>query len=370
MEGLVVNPSFWNGRRVFITGHTGFKGSWLSLWLQNCGAEITGFSLPPPTQPNLFECTKVDRYMNSIIGDIRDVDSIEFAVKAASPEIVIHMAAQPIVRRSYIDPVETYLTNIMGTVNLLESIKQIQHAVAVVVVTSDKCYQNIGELRLYSEEDPLGGFDPYSSSKACAELVTCAYQKSYFNSKVNSTNKILLASARAGNVIGGGDWAEDRLVPDCFSAFSKGEPIKIRNPFAIRPWQHVLEPLRGYIDLIENLYMYGQEFAEPYNFGPNIDDTLSVREIVSKLAIKWGDHANWEIDGQLHPSEAQILRLDISKSANKLGWRPVIDLDTALNLTVAWMREYNNGGNMYNFTMSQIKYYDGLIRVAKDKVDY
>ena len=271
-----MNPSFWRSKKVFFSGHTGFKGSWLCLWLQQLGAEVTGYALAPPTSPSLFEVAHVAQGMKSLCGDIRDGAALAKAMREAVPDIVIHMAAQPLVRRSYLDPVETYSANVMGTVHLLEAVRQTQSVRAVVNVTSDKCYENKEWVWGYRESDPMGGFDPYSNSKGCAELVTAAYRNSFFNPAKYSEHHVALASVRAGNVIGGGDWAEDRLIPDILAAFEKSQPVVIRNPHAIRPWQHVLEPLAGYLQLAQKLYEDGATYAEGWNFGPNDEDAQPV----------------------------------------------------------------------------------------------
>lgn len=364
LEGMGVNPSFWRGKRVFLTGHTGFKGGWLGLWLQQLGAELTGYGLQPPTQPNLFTIARVGVGMTSIIGDIRDGAKLMAAMRDAAPDVVIHMAAQPLVRRSYVDPVETYSTNVMGTVRLLEAVRQCASVRAVVIVTTDKCYENREWLWPYRENEAMGGYDPYSSSKGCAELVTAAYRNSYFNTKSYAQHRMALASARAGNVIGGGDWAEDRLVPDILVAFERGEPVKIRNPHAVRPWQHVLEPLRGYLTLAERMYVDGSSYAEPFNFGPIEDDSQPVEWIVRQLADKWGGSAKWRMDGAHHPHEASILRLDVSKAAHRLAWRPVLDLDVGLQLTVDWARANLGAQDMHAFTQAQINDYQTRVAVS------
>lgn len=358
-----MNPGFWREKRVFLTGHTGFKGGWLSLWLQQLGAKVTGYALRPPTQPNLFDKACVEAGMVSITGDIRDGAKLLAAIREASPDIVIHMAAQPLVRRSYTDPVETYSTNVMGTVHLLEAVRQCASVRAVVNVTTDKCYENREWLWSYRENEAMGGYDPYSSSKGCAELVTAAYRNSYFNTKNQSQHQLALASARAGNVIGGGDWAEDRLVPDIIGAFSRSEPVMIRNPHAIRPWQHVLEPLRGYLTLAERLFIGGSAYADAFNFGPREDDVQPVEWIVRQLAAKWGESAVWRVDGANHPHEASLLRLDVSKAAHILAWRPVLNLNEGLQLTVDWARAHLDGQNMQAFTHAQINDYQ--TRVAE-----
>ena len=347
-----MNPSFWSDKKVFLTGHTGFKGSWLSLWLQQLGAEVTGYALPPPTNPSLFDVAHVAQGMTSIIGDIRDGATLTNAMRQAAPDIVIHMAAQPLVRRSYVDPVETYSTNVMGTVHLLEAVRQTPSVRAVVNVTTDKCYENKEWVWGYRESEPMGGFDPYSSSKGCAELVTSAYRRSFFQEK-----EIALASARAGNVIGGGDWAADRLIPDILRAFEKNQPVIIRNPYATRPWQHVLEPLSGYLTLAERLCTDGQACAEGWNFGPHDDDARPVRWIVEHLASSWGNGATWQLDGGEHPHEANYLKLDISKAKARLGWQPHWALQAALQASVHWHQQWLAGANMQEVTLGQINQY-------------
>jgi CDP-glucose 4,6-dehydratase len=359
-----MTPSFWRGKRVFLTGHTGFKGSWLSLWLQQLGAELTGYSLQPPTQPSLFDKAVVGREMRSIIGDIRDSVKLISAVREVAPHIVIHMAAQPLVRRSYADPVETYTTNVMGTVHLLEAVRQCNSVRAVVNVTTDKCYENREWLWPYRENEAMGGYDPYSSSKGCAELVTAAYRNSYFNTNDFAQHQVALASARAGNVIGGGDWAQDRLVPDIMAAFARNEPVLIRNPHAVRPWQHVLEPLRGYLMLAERLFIDGSSYAEAFNFGPREDDVQSVDWIVRQLAVEWSDSAMWRVDGANHPHEASMLRLDISKALHQLAWRPVLDLNAGLQLTVNWIRADIDGQDMHAYTVAQINDYQARVATS------
>ncbi len=360
MEVLEMNPAFWHGKRVFLTGHTGFKGSWLSLWLQSMGADITGFALNPPTNPSLFEVANVAAGMRSIIGDIRDIDSLERAMMEASPEIVIHMAAQPLVRYSYANPVETYATNVMGTVHLFEAVRKTKTVKAVVNITTDKCYENREWEWGYRENEPMGGFDPYSNSKGCAELVTFAYRSSFFNPADYAKHGVALASVRAGNVIGGGDWAQDRLIPDVMAAFSECRTASIRNPNAVRPWQHVLEPLRGYLTLAERLYEGGVDFAEGWNFGPNDADAKSVGWIVKELAGQWGSGATWSVDQGEHPHEATYLKLDISKAKARLDWSPRLDLVAALGMIVSWVHCYNEGQEMRQVTLDQIKQYSVL----------
>ena len=326
-----VNINFWKGKRVFITGHTGFKGSWMCLWLEAMGADIAGFSLKPLACPNLFSEANVGRDIKNIFADIRDYTAIFEAIATFKPEIVIHMAAQPLVRRSYENPIETYSTNIMGTVNLLEAVRQFEGVKAVVNVTTDKCYDNKEWLWSYRENEPLGGHDPYSSSKACAELVTQAYTRSFY---LNS--KTALASARAGNVIGGGDWSDDRLIPDILCAFEENNPVVIRNPQAVRPWQHVLESLNGYLLLAEHLFNKGHSFSEAWNFGPRDEDARSVEWIMNEMSLRWGEDASWINDGNDNPHEATYLKLDISKANTRLGWAPKWNLDQALSRIVSW----------------------------------
>jgi CDP-glucose 4,6-dehydratase len=347
-----VNPSFWNGKRVLLTGHTGFKGSWLSLWLQSMGAELQGFALDPPTEPSLFVEASVSAGMSSVIGDIRDYDCVLQVVSDFKPEIVIHMAAQPLVRYSYKNPIETYATNIMGTVHLLEAIRKVGFTKAIVNVTTDKCYENKEWVWGYREDEPMGGFDPYSSSKGCSELVTAAYRRSYFQE-----NGIALASARAGNVIGGGDWAKDRLIPDILRAFEAKESVIIRNPHSIRPWQHVLEPLSGYLILAQKLWSNPIFYAQGWNFGPRDEDAKPVEWIVKKLAQSWGNGASWDIDQSGNPHEAGYLKLDISRAASMLSWSPRWSLETTLEKIVGWSSEVHNKKNAATVCLSQIREY-------------
>lgn len=346
-----MNSDFWRGKRVLLTGHTGFKGSWLSLWLQSMGAELKGLALEPPTTPSLFVEAKVAQGMVSQIGDIRDYDTVLKAVAEFKPEIVIHMAAQPLVRYSYKNPIETYATNVMGTVHLFEAIRQTGTAKAVVNVTTDKCYENKEWVWGYREDEPMGGFDPYSSSKGCSELVTSAYRRSYF-----AETGVALASARAGNVIGGGDWAEDRLVPDILRAFENKQPVVIRNPHSTRPWQHVLEPLSGYLTVAEHLWAEPKAYAEGWNFGPRDEDAKPVGWIVECMASKW-DGASWRIDDGDHPHEANYLKLDISKARQHLSWSPRWDLDTALNKIVTWHQAWLAKADVRQLSLEQINQY-------------
>ena len=352
MEGLEMTPSFWRGKRVFLTGHTGFKGSWLSIWLQSLGAEVTGYALQPPTTPNLFEVAGVTTGMTSVIADIRDLPTLQRAMQIAQPDIVIHMAAQPLVRLSYAEPVETYATNVMGTVHVLESVRHTPNVKAVVAVTTDKCYENKEWPWGYRENEPMGGHDPYSSSKGCAEVVTAAYRTSFFQQY-----GVAVATARAGNVIGGGDWAADRLVPDILRAFEQNQPVIIRNPHATRPWQHVLEPLGGYLTLAERLYSDGQAYAEGWNFGPKDDDARPVQWIVESLVRSWGNGASWQQDGGVHPHEANYLKLDISKANARLGWRPRWSLGTALEHITTWHQAWLAHGDMRQLCLAQIQQY-------------
>jgi CDP-glucose 4,6-dehydratase len=360
LEGLGVNPNFWRGKRVFLTGHTGFKGSWLSLWLQDLGADVTGYSLAPSTNTNLFTLANVEREMRSHIADVRDLVALQQAVQQAKPEIVLHLAAQPLVRQSYADPVTTYATNVMGTVHLLEAVRQTPGVRAVVNVTTDKCYENREWIWGYRERDPMGGYDPYSNSKGAAELVSAAYRNSFFNSTTHASHGVALATARAGNVIGGGDWAVDRLVPDMLAALQSGAPARIRNPHAIRPWQHVLEPLRGYLTLAERLYTDGPAFAEAWNFGPLDEDAKSVGWIAAEMIRLWGNEATWVSDVGEHPHEAHYLKLDISKARAHLPWTPLLRLPDALRLTIDWARQQHNGDNMRAASLSQIRSYQTL----------
>lgn len=357
-----MNHAFWHGKRVFLTGHTGFKGSWLSLWLQQLGAELTGYSLAPPTQPSLFELADVAAGMRSLRGDIRDSESLTQALQQVRPEVVIHLAAQPLVRYSYASPVETYATNVMGVVNLLEAIRNTPGVRAVINVTTDKCYENMKWHWGYRESEPMGGHDPYSSSKGCAELVTAAYRSSFFVPERHAEHGVALASARSGNVIGGGDWAQDRLIPDILRAIDARCPVLIRNPFAIRPWQHVLEPLSGYLTLAESLYAEdGEIFAEGWNFGPADEDARPVQWIVEHLIEAWGDGAAWELDRQLQPHEAHYLKLDCSKAKVRLGWQPRWSLAQALEKIVEWHRVWRQGESIKQLTLRQIAAYENTV---------
>lgn len=352
-----MNPDFWRGKRVFITGHTGFKGGWLVLWLQELGAQVTGFSLPPSSQPNLFTLADVANGMHSVIGDVRDLAFLIRALSIAQPDIVFHLAAQALVRPSYADPVGTYATNVMGTVHLLEAVRQTSSVKAVVNVTTDKCYDNREWDWGYRENEAMGGFDPYSSSKGASELVSAAYRNSFFPAHGYVQHGVALATARAGNVIGGGDWAQDRLIPDIVNAYRLGQTVKLRSPGAIRPWQHVLEPLRGYLMLAQSLVEEGPKFAEAWNFGPFDKDTQTVGHIAKAMALMWGGNARWETDAGDHPHEAHHLKLDISKARNQLKWEPKLPLQDALRLVVEWYKCHSSGADMRATTISQIRTY-------------
>lgn len=348
-----VNPSFWKDKKVFLTGHTGFKGSWLSLWLQSMGAVVKGYSLAPPTNPSLFLVADVAKNMESQIGDIRDLEQLKQSMLAFDPAILIHMAAQPLVRLSYIEPVDTYTTNVIGTVNVLEAARSCPNLKAIVSVTTDKCYENKEWAWGYRENEPMGGHDPYSSSKGCAELVSSAYRNSFFNTEDTAA----LATARAGNVIGGGDWADDRLIPDILKAFENSKSVVVRNPLSTRPWQHVLEPLSGYLVLAEHLYTHGQEYAEAWNFGPKEEDCKPVNWILDKMVTTWGEGAGWELDQNSHPHEAGFLKLDCSKAASRLHWHPRWNLEHTLNLIVNWHQDWRAGKNINEKCLQEIANY-------------
>jgi CDP-glucose 4,6-dehydratase len=353
-----IDRQFWKGRRVFLTGHTGFKGSWLSLWLHQLGAEITGYSFKPSTSPSMYEVCSVGDVVHSIYGDIRDAELLKKAMIDARPEVVIHMAAQPLLRESYRNPIETYSTNVMGTVHLFEATRACGSVKAIVNVTTDKCYENKEWEWGYRENDSLGGYDPYSSSKGCSEFVTSAYRSSFFNPTTYNEHGVAVASARAGNVIGGGDWAQDRLIPDALKAFQEQRPVSIRNPSAIRPWQHVLEPISGYLILAQSLYQSGAAYGEGWNFGPHETDAKPVQWIVSKLCDKWGNGASFEVvddNEKLH--EAHYLKLDCSKSKTRLGWTPQWTLEDAINKICEWSMAYVNSEDIVSLTFSQIKDY-------------
>ncbi|MFA6074224.1 MAG: CDP-glucose 4,6-dehydratase [Negativicutes bacterium] len=362
-----MNRKFWKNKKVFITGHTGFKGSWLVMMLNELGAEICGYALTPPTEPSLFDIAKLSELCEHNIGDVRDYRQLSTIMGNYQPEIVIHMAAQPLVRESYVKPLETYEINVMGTANLLEAVRNCPSVRSVVVVTTDKCYQNNEWAWGYRENDRLGGYDPYSNSKACSELVVSAYRQSYFrlseeNSGLRTHDSELIsapavATARAGNVIGGGDWAKDRLVPDILRSIEAGEPVRIRNPYSIRPWEHVLEPLAGYLQLAENLYTEGHKFAEAWNFGPSDEDAKPVEWIVERMCQLWNSGATYIVDDGDHPHEAHYLKLDCSKSRQELGWKPRWNLSETLGKIVDWHVAYINREDIRRICQQQIEEY-------------
>lgn len=359
VESMVADAGFWGGRRVFLTGHTGFKGGWLSLWLQRMGAVVCGFSLAPPTDPNLFELASVGRDMETVTNDIREYSALEREMRRVGPEVVFHLAAQPLVRRGYAEPRETYATNVMGTVNVLEAVRATPSVRVVVIVSSDKCYENREWVWGYRENEPVGGYDPYSSSKGCTELVVTAYRNSYFNAERYDQHGVGLASVRAGNVIGGGDWAEDRLVPDVLRACAAGTPAYIRNPNATRPWQHVLEPLAGYLMLAERLWQDGRRFGGAWNFGPAENDAQPVSWVVEYIRRKWGRGASWEVASGGQPHEAHYLKLDCAKARSELGWEPRWNLGRALDYTIAWYKAYLAAEDMRMVSLAQINAYCG-----------
>lgn len=357
----MMNPSFWHGKRVMITGHTGFKGSWLSLWLQSLGAHVIGYALDPPTEPSLFDLASVGNGMVSVEGDVRDAQSLKRTVAKHEPEIIFHMAAQALVRESYRNPVDTYASNVMGTVNLLDAVRRSPGVRAVVCVTSDKCYENQEWIWGYREYEAVGGYDPYSSSKGCAEIVTSAYRNSFFNPTSYKDHGVAVASARAGNVIGGGDWATDRLIPDILRTLMTGRPLEIRNPLAVRPWQHVLEPLNGYLTLAERLYEVGPKFCGGWNFGPHESGVKPVSWVVDYLLSQWGEGVSWQQDASCQPHEDNFLILDCSKARHGLGWSPTLDLRTALCWIVDWVRAFQAGDDMRRVTEGQISDFTQLL---------
>jgi len=359
VSGRLPDPAFWRGKRVFLTGHTGFKGAWLALWLRRLGADVTGFALPPD-HPSLAEVAEVERRITSIHGDIRDLAALGRAIQAANPQIVLHLAAQALVRLSYEQPVETFATNVMGTAHVLEVARQAPLIQALVCVTTDKCYENREWAWPYRETDRLGGHDPYSASKACAELVTAAWRRSFLSADRPGKPPLAVATARAGNVIGGGDWSLDRLVPDCIRAFAAGQIVPIRSPHATRPWQHVLEPLCGYLLLAEQLWTSGQDFAEAWNFGPVLDDVQPVSHIVRQLAQAWGDGAAWQIAEGPHPHEAGFLAVDPSLARRRLGWRPRLRLEPALDWTARWYKQHAAGMDAARLVEADIERYEDL----------
>lgn len=343
---------FWKDKRVLITGHTGFKGSWLSFWLNSLGAKVCGYSLLPETNPNLFENLKLENLIESNIGDIRDLPKFSETLKSFQPEIVFHLAAQPLVRRSYREPIETYTTNVIGTINILEAIRQVDSVKSAVIITTDKVYENEERSFGYSENDRLGGFDPYSNSKACAELAVSSYRNSFF-----ADGKCLIATTRAGNVIGGGDWSEDRLLPDVFRSLIFGENLLIRNPNSVRPWQHTLEPLNGYMLLAENLFVGNKDFATAWNFGPEDEDAKPVGFILDEIKQIWDEKVDWQIAAGEHPHETNLLKLDSTKAKNELGWKPKLSLPEALKLTSDWYKSFKNKEDLIEITQKQIEFY-------------
>lgn len=356
------DPAFWRGRRVLLTGHTGFKGSWLALWLETLGADVTGYALAAPTEPSLYEQAGVARSLRSITADVRDLPRLSAALTECRPDVVFHLAAQSVVKRGYADPVETYATNVLGTVHLFDAIRRLGLRCAVVNVTSDKCYAHRASGPGYREDEPMGGDDPYSNSKGCAELVTASFRTSFFPVEELSRHGVSLGSARAGNAIGGGDWTPDQLIPDLVRAFSKGKPCLIRSPAAVRPWQFVLEPLRGYLMLAERLVSDGATVASGWNFGPAGDDARPVSWIADRLARIWGGTATWTSDSKSHPAEAAVLRLDASKAADGLGWRPALPLELTLDWTAEWYRGWQRGEDLGQVTRAQIARYDAVLR--------
>lgn len=360
LEDLVISAAFWKHKKVLLTGHTGFKGGWLALWLQQLGADVVGYSLAPPTVPNLYERASVGKHLLSVTGDVRDAELLATVMSKHRPDIVIHMAAQSLVLPSYADPATTYTTNVIGTVNMFEAVRKCDSVRVVVNVTSDKCYENRGDGRNFRETDPMGGFDPYSSSKACAELVTAAYRHSFFTRSDADVRALAVATARAGNVIGGGDWSVYRLVPDIMRAFLENHSATIRNPDSTRPWQHVLEPLSGYLTVAERMWHDGASYSGAWNFGPDDDDSWPVSRVADELARLWGNNATWKRDAEPRAAEAVLLNLDCSKAKSKLGWSPRLRLPTALAWTVEWYKNYSSGADMRALTEAQINsYQDG-----------
>ena len=355
-----MTPSFWSGKRVFITGHTGFKGSWLSLWLQQLGAEVSGYALSPPSNPNLFDITRVSEGMVDSRGDVGDLMSLQRALIDFKPEVVIHLAAQSVVRTSYEEPVRTFATNVLGSVHLMEAVRQTGGVRAVVMVTSDKCYRNREWIWGYRETDDLGGNDPYSSSKACAELAAASYRQAYFNATEYSKHGVALATARAGNVIGGGDWKRDALVPDTVRALLRGEQTELRNPHATRPWQFVLDPLRGYLMLAERLYDGQVDYTEAWNFGPHDTSVRTVGWVAEELHRLWGHPYPPQKDTASHPHEDTLLKLDVSKAAVKLGWQTLLPVEAALEWIVSWTRAYEAGEDVRSVCTEQINAFMAL----------
>jgi len=357
-----LNKNFWKNKKVLVTGHTGFKGSWLTYWLLKMGARIKGISLPPATDPSMYNLVFTEHDLESVFGDIRDLDFLKKAIKKFEPDIIIHMAALTIVRESYENPIETLQTNVMGTANILETVKTLKNVRAVLCITSDKCYENREWHWKYREDDPMGGWDPYSASKGCAELVVSSYRRSFFPREKYNSHGVAIATARAGNVIGGGDWSRDRLIPDCIRAFSKQEEVIIRNPDAIRPWQYILDLLHGYLLLVENLYTEGTIYDGPWNFGPNDEDEKSVKSILDYLTSHWGNNVSWRLDDNHNPHEALYLKLDSSKSRFELKWTPRLGLEEVLDSVIEWYQaHYNGDGIIREVTDRQIQNFEKLI---------
>ena len=355
MEKMALKSEFWNGKKVLLTGHTGFKGSWLSLWLKKLGVELIGYSKDMPSTPSHFELARVSENMISILGDIKDIDNLKKIMTEHKPEIVIHMAAQSLVRKSYENPIDTFETNILGTANLLQVVKENEDTRVFVNVTSDKCYANTSnEISGFSEDFPMGGYDPYSSSKGCAELVTSAYRNSFFNSNEFENHKVSLSSVRAGNVIGGGDWGEDRLIPDIINGISKKQSIEIRNPNFIRPWQFVLDALNGYLILAEKMWKNGRDFSEAWNFGPKENDCKTVQWVLENMSSKWEEMFSWEKNSGNNPHESKILKLNCTKANKRLGWETKLTIDETIQWTIDWYREYFNDSDMKTVSENQI----------------
>lgn len=348
---------FYKNKKVLITGHTGFKGSWLCLLLNELGADVYGYALPPKTTPNLFSEAHINKIITSYLGDIRDFEKLEGVLHQIQPDIIIHMAAQALVIESYKNPRETFEINIMGTVNLLDAARTTKSVKAIINVTTDKCYENKEWYWSYRENEPMGGYDPYSNSKGCSELVTSSYRNSYFNLNKYADHGVAVASARAGNVIGGGDWSDDRLIPDFIRAITNGQNVKIRSPYATRPWQHVLEPLSGYLTLAVKLFSQGPKYAEAWNFGPNEDDAQNVEWITKTICKLWGDGASYSIDTNSHPHEANYLKLDCSKAKAELGWVPKWNIERALSSIVNWNKAYLDNEDISDVMAQQIKDY-------------
>ncbi|RDJ32169.1 MAG: CDP-glucose 4,6-dehydratase [Crenarchaeota archaeon] len=356
-----LDKRFWKNKRVLLTGHTGFKGSWLSLWLQEMNADIVGFSNGIPTKPSMYEIAKIKNGMTSLKGNVCNYNQVLTVVKKYKPEIIFHMAAQSLVRESYTHPLETYATNMMGTANVLEAIRMSDSIKVGIIVTSDKCYKIVGKKAL-TEEDPIGGYDPYSSSKGCAELITSSYRNSFFNIKKQSEHNIGIASVRAGNVIGGGDWNKDRLIPDIIKGIINKKPIKIRNPDSIRPWQHVLDPLYGYMMLAEKLWKSGSKFSEAWNFGPDVNESKTVKWIVKKIIEKWPEKICWIKENNMNKHEEEFLKLNCTKAKTKLGWIPKLNTNESLEWVVEWYKNYEEKKDMREITEQQIKRFQKMVK--------